>query len=73
MHSAFWLVLQDKKRWTGYPGERAFVVRLGLFGYEHYPFWKFGSLSKLYAWIAGDPSAGLPRASMLLFGYLQLM
>jgi hypothetical protein len=51
-------VPEDKKRWRGYPGEVAFVVRLGLYGYGHYPFWKFGSLSKLNAWIA-DPSAEL--------------
>lgn len=53
---------EDKKRWRGYPGERAFVARLGLFGYRHYPFWKFGSLSKLFARIGGRP-AGSPIPS----------
>jgi hypothetical protein len=65
LHSAFLLVPEDKKRWRGYPGELAFVARLGLFGYGHYPFWKFCSLSKLYAWIA-DPSAELERGSCRL-------
>jgi hypothetical protein len=35
---------------------------LGLFGYRHYPFWKFGSLSKLFARIGGR-SAGSPIPS----------